>query len=203
VVPERNEHWGFHVKLHRTFAAAAAGLALAGASLAFSPASAAPTPVSLVVTGAGGLALSVPTVAPGSFVDLGTFGAGAVAAQSNSLGAITVTDTRTGILNNNWIASVSASDLVLDGDSANAAAVGKFIPAASLGYVTGTVTTPVAPTVPPVVVATLPSLALPLPVVTNVSLGANTVTWNPKLSVTILPNTVAGTYEGTVTHSIL
>jgi hypothetical protein len=186
--------------------AAAAGLTLAGASLAFSPASAVDgtSPVSLVVSASGGLAVSAPQPAVGStHIDLGSFTAGSVAAQTNSLGAVTVTDTRTGLLNNNWIGSVSASTLVLDGNAANATVPGKFIPAASLGYVTGTVSEVVAPTVPPVVVPTLATLAAPLPVVTNVSLGPNTLSWNPKLTVTILPNTLPGTYTGTVTHSIL
>ena len=194
------------MKLRRTLTAAAAGLALAGASLAFSPASAVDgsSPVSLVVTGGGGLAVSAPQPTGGaSHIDLGTFGAGAVLSETNALGTMTVTDTRTGLLNNNWIASVSASNLVLDGDPANDNVPGSFIPAASLGYVTGSVTEVVAPTVPPVVVPTLASLAVPLPVVTNVSLGANTLSWTPKLAVTILPNTQAGTYEGTVTHSVL
>jgi hypothetical protein len=209
VVPERIDHWGFHVKLRHALSAATAGLALAGASFFLSPASAVgpvtgSSPVSLVVSASGGLAVTAPQPPVGSSaIDLGTFTAGSIAAPTNSLGTITVTDTRTGILNNNWVGSVSASDLVLDGLPANATAPGKFIPAASLGYTTGSVTSVVAPTVPPVVVPTLASLAVSAPIVTNVSLGPNTLSWNPSLTVTILPNTLPGTYMGTVTHSIL
>ena len=194
------------MKLRHTLSAAAAGLALAGASLLLSPASAVSgsSPVQLTVTSGGGLAISAPQPTGGAtHIDLGSVGAGAVLAQTNNLGTVTVTDTRTGVLNNNWIASVSASNLVLNGDPANDNVVGSFIPAASIGYVTGTVNLDVAPTVPPVVVPTLPSLAVAAPVVTSVSLGANTLSWSPKLAVTVLPNTQAGVYKGTVTHSAL
>lgn len=192
------------VNIRRTAAAALAGLALAGATQ-LAPASAADTPVSLTVTATGGIALTVPAPPSGStHVNLGSVAAGSALAETpNSLGVVTVTDTRTGILSNNWVASVSASNLVLDGDPANATTVGKFIPAASLGYATGSVTEVAAPTAPPVVVPTLASLAAPLPVVTTVSLGPNTLSWNPKLVVTVLPNTLPGAYQGAVTHSIL
>ena len=190
------------MNIRRTAAAALAGLALAGATQ-LAPASAADTPVSLTVTMAGGLALSVPAPPDGSeAVDLGSVAAGSVLATApNNLGEVRVTDTRTGILNN-WVASASASALLLDGDAANATDVTKSIPAASLGYTTGTLTNVVAPSVS-AVKADLLTLAAPLPVVTTVSVGANTVAWNPKVVVTVLPTTLAGVYEGTVTHSVL
>ena len=193
------------MNIRRTAAAALAGLTLAAAGAYAAPSVAADTPVSLTVTATGGIALTVPAAPSGStHVDLGSVAAGAALAETpNSLGVVKVTDTRTGLLNNNWVASVSASDLVLGGDPENATTVGEFIPAASLGYSTGSVTEVVSPTVDPVVVPTVASLALPLPVVTNVSLGPNTLSWNPKLIVTVLPNTLPGDYKGVVTHSIL
>lgn len=190
------------MNIRRIAAAALAGLALAGASQ-LAPASAADTPVSLTVTAAGGLALSVPAPPTGSdAVDLGSVAAGSVLATApNSLGVVRVTDTRTGILNN-WIASASASALLKDGDPANATDPTKSIPAASLGYTTGSLTNVVAPSIS-ALPTSLPSLALPLPVVTTLSVGANTVSWNPRVVATVLPTTLAGVYEGTVTHSVL
>jgi len=32
--------------------------------------------------------------------------------------------------------------------------------------------------------------------------GSNTVTWNPTLTLSLLPSQVAGTYSGTISHSV-
>jgi hypothetical protein len=216
---------GISVKLRHTLTAAAAGLALAGASFLLSPASAVSiagidvaatcsgtscsgaTPVSLTVTGAGSLAISVPApTSPATAVDLGSVAAGsALTTTPNSLGQVTVTDTRTGILNNNWVVAATSSDLILSGKTAVTAGVNEKIPAASVGYSAGSFTKTVEPAVggaTPVAVAAA-SLVASVPVVTTVSLGANTISWSPNLVVTVLPTTVAGTYTGTVTHSAL
>jgi hypothetical protein len=192
------------VNLRKTVAAAGAGLAIAGAA-AVAPAHAADTtPVSLTVTTSGGLAVSVPAVASGSFVDLGSVAAGSVAATTaNPLGEIAVTDTRTGLLNNNWTMSASASNLLLNGDAAYATDATRMIPATSIGYVAGTLTQDVSQLGQVLTAVPAPALAVSVPVVTNVALGVNTTRWSPKLSVTVLPTNVAGTYKGSVTHSIL
>jgi hypothetical protein len=203
----------------RTIAAATAGLALAGAGAFLAPSSAVniastcsagggtcsgSTPVALTITGGGSLSISVPTVAsPTTHVDLGSVAAGsALATTPNALGAVTVTDTRTGILNNNWVVAAQASALILDGKTAATAAVNEQVPAAAIGYVSGTLTKTL-PALGTALGIDAPALATAVPVLTTVSLGANTVSWSPKLAVTVLPTTVAGRYTGTVTHSAL
>ena len=212
------------MNIRRFTAAAVAGLALAGAGAFAAPSTAleaggitvpvtcgaadtcsGSSPVQLTVTGGGTLAISVPAPASGStHIDLGTVAAGTLAATTGSLGEVSVTDQRTGILNNNWVVAASASDLILSGKTAGTAAVNEKIPALALGYDAGTLTKAVQPVVPAVATAlTGVTLAAPAPVVTTVSLGANTVKWSPTLVVSVLPTTVAGVYTGTVTHSAL
>jgi hypothetical protein len=209
------------VKIRRTLAAAATGLALAGAA-ALTPASAVSiggidvavqctdtaacngtTQAQLTVVGGGSLSVSVPTPAVGTRVNLGSVNAGAVAATTNALGPVTVTDTRFGILNNNWVVAASASNFVLS-TAGPTPALTETIPAASMGYAAGTLTKSVEPVLG-TVAAAVPAVthAAPVPVVTGVSTGANTVSWSPTMSVTVLPNQVPGTYNGTITHSVL
>ena len=191
------------MNVRKALVAATAGIALAGA-LASAPAQAAgETAVVLSVTTAGAIGISVPTGTTASPVDLGSVAAGATAAASGALGTVTVTDTRTGLLDNNWTASAVSSDLLLNGDAAFAADTQRMIPAASLGYTAGTLTKSVAPTVSTVTALNPVSLAVSAPVVSNVAVGANTTSWSPKLAVTVLPNVLAGAYKGTVTHSVL
>src|SRR5688572_11731763 len=145
------------VNIRRTIAAALAGLTLAAAGAFVAPSTAleaggitvpvtcgagdtcsGTTPVQLTVTGGGTLAISVPGPASGStHVNLGTFATGAAAAPSAALGAVSVVDTRTGILNNNWVVAAQASDLVLAGRTAENALVNEKVPAAALGYTVG------------------------------------------------------------------
>lgn len=213
------------VKIRRTLAAAATGLALAGAA-ALTPASAVTVPgttidvaatcspgagdtctgatqAQLTVVGGGTLAISVPTPAVGTRVNLGSVNAGSVAATTSALGAVTVTDSRFGILNNNWVVAASASNFVLSTAGATPALT-ETIPAASMGYAAGTLTKSVEPALGTVATAVPAlSLAAAVPVVTGVSTGANTVSWSPTMTVTVLPNQVPGTYNGTITHSVL
>ena len=192
------------MKIRKSLAAATVGLAIAGAAAL--PARAVdPTPVLVTVATAGSLSISVPTVSTGSFVDLGSVAAGSTAAAlDNTVGVIEISDTRTGLLNNNWVASAVASDLLLDGNAANAANPQKMIPAASLGYVAGTVTKTVTPATGSTILTPDPvTLAVAVPVATNVALGANGAKWSPKVKATVLPTVVAGAYKGTVTHSAL
>lgn len=206
------------MNLRRTLAAAATGLALAGAAAFAAPASAVSiagidvavscsgpsctgsTPAQLTVLGGGSLSISVPTPAAGSRVDLGSVNAGSALATTNALGTVTVTDGRFGVVNNNWVVAAKASDFVLS-TAGPSPAVTEKISAATVGYSAGTITAPVG-----TVATGLPaaSLVSDVPVVTSVTLGTNTVSWSPKLSLTaVLPNQVPGTYNGTITHSVL
>ena len=190
------------MNVRKALVAATAGIALAGA-VASAPAQAAgETAVVLSVTTAGTIGISVPdgSTTP---VDLGPVAAGSTAAASGALGTVTVTDTRTGLLNNNWTASAVSTNLLLDGVAANATDPQKMIPASSLGYTAGTLNTDSAATGAVVTALDPATLAASAPVVTNVALGAGTVSWAPALKVTVLPTVIAGAYKGTVTHSVL
>jgi hypothetical protein len=136
----------------------------------------------------GSLAISVPGSA-----DLGTVNAGELV-LSGSLGSVTVNDTR-GSLVAAWSASVSSTDFTTGGGSASEKvtktnlAYSAGLPTASSG--TGAFT--------PGVVA---SLAVPGVAGAWAGSGNNSVTWNPTITVTLLPGQVAGVYTGTVTHSV-
>jgi len=144
-----------------------------------------------------GLAIAVPdgSTTP---VDLGSASTGA-ASLSHPLGNVTVTDTR-GALTATWSATASSTNFITGGASANetvtkanvgywagvgtaqAGQVGAFLPA-------GTALTPVA-------------LGSTSAVGSWTGVGNNTVTWNPTVTFTLLPSQVAGTYTGTITHSV-
>ena len=214
------------VKLRKTLAAAGA-LAIAGSALAMRPASAVQvggievgvecglgattdtctggTDAQLTVTTSGSLAISVPDDTAGA-VDLGSVAAGAVAASTvNDLGTVTVSDTRTGILNNSWVVAAESTPFVLAtaADPANPATNETL---SVIGYSAGTVTKNVEPAVGGSTILTPAAadiVAASSVVVTNVAVGANEAEWNPSLLVTVPANNLAGLYEGTITHSAL
>lgn len=170
--------------------AAGAVLATAASMLVFAP-NAQATDTTLTVTAAGSLAISAPTTT----VDLGSLAAGVTAtAAPNALGTVTVADTRTGLLDNDWIASVGSTDFA-------SATTTTPIAATNVGYNPGTPTVNTGTvTVTPTPAA---SLATSAAVVTAVGLGENNVSWSPKVIFTIGDNVVASTYAGTITHSVL
>lgn len=176
--------------------AAGAVLATATSMLAFAP-SAQATETTLTVTSAGSLAISAPTTT----VDLGSLAAGVTAtAAPNALGTVTVADSRTGLLDNGWIASVSSTDFSgVHGEEP--VSTETPITAANVGYTPGTATVNDGSVVATPTAAV--SLATSAPVVTAVGLGQNNVSWSPTVSFTIGENIVAGTYTGTITHSVL
>jgi hypothetical protein len=162
----------------------------AGAVAATSPADAAPadstdTTVTFSLTG-GALKISAPAAA-----DLGTK---AITATSiaGPIGPVSVDDSR-GLAVSNWSVNVSTT-----GFTTGSGASAHTIPATSVLYEPGVVTgTGVAIGVPQ-------ALNLPTPVVTATGvLGNNSGTWKPTLTV-LLPGSgaVAGSYSGTVTHSV-
>ncbi|WP_062346815.1 hypothetical protein [Herbidospora yilanensis] len=156
------------------------------------PAQAADTTVTFTIQG-GALTISAP-----ASINLGNTASGAT--LQGTIGPVTVTDLRATLLGS-WTAHVSSTDFTTGGGTAN-----ETIPKTDAAYASGaaTSTTGVGTFVPGQL--TVP-LAAPLTgQVTAFSatalVGNNTVTWNPTLRVTIPNSAVAGTYTGTVTHSI-
>ena len=151
-----------------------AGPALAGTGTTFT------------VTG-GTIAISQ----PGS-VDLGS-SAASVTGQtvSKALGAVTVTDSRGGVVG--WTAQVVSTAFTSPGATsvpASAVSAGLALPT-----VTGiAVVTPLPAT----------NMSAPSTVETATAVvGANTASWDPTITVAVPAGAVAGTYSGTITHSLL
>lgn len=168
-------------------------LATAGSMLAI----AAPANANQGVTftlNAGSLVVSDP-----SNTSLGSVATG-TASISSSLGSVTVTDGR-GALNGTWTASVSSTDFTTGGATAN-----ETIAKANVSYWSGnsTASSGVAVRVPGqllLVNAQDMSTSRTAFSATGV-IGNNSTSWNPTLVVTIPSAAVAGTYSGTVTHSV-
>lgn len=138
---------------------------------------------------AGGLAVTAPASASLEGI---TTGGGSF---SGKLGPVTVTDNR-GAPVATWTVSVSSTDFTT-GDEPAAGVV----PASAVAYVAGvpTLTGATAAFVP----AASPSLnATPAPIGVGTAVGSNTAQWNPALTFSIPQSAVAGTYTGTITHSV-
>jgi hypothetical protein len=144
--------------------------------------------------GAGALGISVPGSADLGSGDPGT----TISAQ---LGAVTVTDARAG-LTASWTASVSSTAFTTGGATtaetiANSAVQYWSGPATATSG-TGTFTPGQAAAGNAVTLAaqrTAFSLAN--------GVGNNTAAWNPTLAINVPAAAVGGTYEGTVTHTVL
>jgi hypothetical protein len=143
---------------------------------------------------AGPLAISVPASA-----SLGTAATGS-ASLTAQLGAVTVSDTR-GALGEDWTATVSSTDF-----TTGAATSDETIGKGSVAYWSGaaTATSGVAVRVPGQLLAVnAQSLSTSRTAFSaTATVGNNSTTWNPTLVVTIPAAAVAGTYSGTVTHSV-
>lgn len=182
--------------MRKLTAAAAAAASLALAATAAAPAQADDTVATFVLTSPGTLGISVPAGTEGSPADLGSTAAGSLS-FAPSLGAVTVTDDRAALVAN-WTATATGTDFDLQTAGATPATdVNQRVAKAAITYAavpsvtTGTgVATPTAGTL-----ATGATVAY-------VGSGSNEVTWNPTLTMVLLPTQVAGTYKGTVTHSV-
>ncbi|MEA2685631.1 MAG: hypothetical protein QOE93_826 [Actinomycetota bacterium] len=180
------------MKLSTKLAAFAATTGLAVASLA-GPAHAAltgDTATTFTITG-GALAITVPPTAT-----LGSVSAGAatVAAQ---LGSVTVADTR-GALLNSWTTTVSSTTFARATGTATA---NETVAVGSIAYSAGasTASSGLGAFVP----GTLPNGTVPGIAGTHTAFAGNSsTTWDPTLTLTLLSSQVAGTYNGTVTHSV-
>ena len=168
--------------------AIAAGMLLPAFGIAL-PASAATTPVTVVVTG-GVLAITAPVAGVGLGTRSNSVGGGTL---SGPLGPVQVTDARSAAAGSGWTASVISTALT--------PAAGPTIGAALIGYTVGTITK----------VGTATYTANDPPDLTGVSAaitatgitGDNSATWVPTINVAIPGGTVAGTYTGMITHSVL
>ena len=156
------------------------------------------TPSTFSLTASSGLSIAVPdgSVTP---VNLGSASTGA-GSLSHALGNVTVTDGR-GAPTATWNAAASTTDFTTGGATAN-----ETVAKANVGYWAGVGTAQlgqVGAFVPQGTLATPVSLA---GTGANVGgwagVGNNTVTWNPTITFTLLPSQVAGTYSGTITHSV-
>jgi hypothetical protein len=173
----------------RVLGTIAAGLALS-AAIAAPPAKAADTTTTFVVTG-GALQVSAPGTASLTGINTG------VSATSGTLGSTTVTDAR-GSLLGAWTAKVSSTDF-----TTGAASADETIGKGSVTYLAGlaTATTGTGVFTPGQVLAEDLSIQRNAYTATAV-VGNNSVTWDPTLNVTIPSDVVAGTYSGTITHSV-
>ena len=170
-------------------------IALVGMATAVSPAPAAMAADTTTTFGitAGGLAVAVPAAA-----NLGSAGPGA--SVTSQLGAVTVTDDRAA-LNATWTATVSATSFTTGGATAT-----ETIANSALSYWSGPATattgtgtaTPGQPTAASAVVLSTGQTAFSW----VAGSGNNTAAWNPTLIVAVPATAVAGTYSGTVTHSV-
>jgi len=173
-------------------ATAAAATGIAFAALA-GPAGAAPgdSTTTFAITG-GSLSISVPTPSG----PIATVATGALLA-SGQLGSVAVGDTR-GALVNAWTTSVSSTSFVT-GTGTPAAA--QTVATTNIAYSSGasTSTTGLGAFVP----GTLATMAAPgTGAAWTGAAGNSTAAWNPTLNFTLLSSQVAGTYTGTVTHSV-
>ena len=163
---------------------ASAALALA----VVSPAEAATsggTGATFTLTG-GALAITVPS----GTADLGTYPASVSTLQaSGQLGNVTVDDGRGSITP--WTVTAASTDFVSPNNT---------VPKAQVAYLAGTPTN----TTGTVVVVPAASLNLTgvLPAVVGTPVGSNSATWNPTITVAFPLKAVAGTYNGTITHSV-
>lgn len=180
--------------MRKALALGTAAASLAGLVAAASPAGAADTVATFTLTGnASGLAISVPAGTAGSPVDLGSAATGALTV-GGQLGNVTVTDTR-GALVAAWTATATSTAFTTGGGSAN-----ETVPTSRIAYSSGAGTA-AAGQLGTMTPGVSPAMTAPALMVWA-GVGNNTVTFNPTLSFTLLPSQVAGTYQGTVTHSV-
>ena len=167
--------------------------ALVGAAALTSPAHAASTTTTFTLTG-GALSISAPSSASLGSVATGT------ATTSAQLGAVSVTDAR-GALLGAWTGSVSSTDFTTGGATSD-----ETIAKANVDYWSGaaTATTGVGTFTPgqatALVKQTLGSSRTAFSAAAVI--GNNTATWNPTAIVNVPAASVAGTYSGTITHSV-
>ena len=166
----------------------ATGLAVAGFAGPAQAATTGDTTATFTITG-GALNITVPATAAISTVATGA------ATASGQLGSVAVADTR-GALVNTWNTTVGSTTFVTGTATAD-----QTVAKANIAYSSGASTsTSGLGTFVPKTLATMTADGVGASW-TGLS-GNNTAAWNPTLTFTLLPSQVAGTYTGTITHSV-
>lgn len=184
----------------------AAGLGLLAVSglgaVALVPAHAS-TVANVTLTSTGSLSIAEPVGTTAAPVNLGSTTSGYSAWTSGGLGTVTVTDSRTGLLANNWTATAAATAFNYVGTPPSGATTAQTsIPVTSIVYNTGTGTAGTGGATAPVFAAVGGSLSTgSVTAGTMAAVGTNSESWNPTFTIT-LANQLAGTYQGTITHSV-
>ena len=175
------------MRTRKLLVAAGVGILTLGIALPASADSGATT-VTFVVT-PGVLAITVPAAALLTpRVNSTTSGT-----NSGALGVLTVSDLRTGSAG--WTTTVVSSTFTGTGLP--------VIPASAVSYSAGTITKVVDNVGAVYTPFSASGLATAVNAVTATSItGENVVTWNPTINVAAPGGTTAGTYIGTITHSV-
>lgn len=176
-------HEGFKARLAAVMVVAAVGLGL----MQVAPAAADTTTVTFAIA-PGGLAIDNAQTA----VDLGTATNGTLASTvTGSLGNITVSDTRD--LSVGWVASGATTDFTRTGGTETiSSALATLTQSNTVVSSTGSLTSFLGGTGP----GTLAVLG------TAVTVGRNTVTFAPTITIAAPVGTATGTYTGTFTSTI-
>ncbi|MGH2705985.1 MAG: hypothetical protein ACRDJ4_13105 [Actinomycetota bacterium] len=166
-----------------------AALSAVGLLALILPAWAADTITTFSLTG-GSLTVSAPATK-----NLGSAATGS-ASISTTLGNVTVTDAR-GLLGGSWTASVSSTNFTTGSATAN-----ETINKSNATYLSGTATTSGVATFTPGQLVAEDLSTSRTAYSAAVIVGNNSATWNPTVTVNIPAAAVAGTYTGTITHSV-
>ncbi|MDX6266798.1 MAG: hypothetical protein QOD70_1538 [Frankiales bacterium] len=146
--------------------------------------------------GPAGLAISVPVSA-----NLGSATTGS-ASLTGVLGDVTVT-TGASLGSGGWVATVSATNFTTGGGTS-----AETIPASSIGYLSGAMTSSsgvAANVCVPGQLVSATSLGSPKTAFSCTGLSlliATSLTWRPTIVVSLSPSAVAGSYSGTILHSV-
>jgi len=154
-------------------------------------------PPSTAYASAPGLSISVP-----STVSFGSFAAGARTITAH-LGTVTVTTSSTLVHDASWIATVSTTAFKTGGGTAP-----ETVAAAAVTYLSGAATAQSGLAVAACTLGQLTAVSLSSALTafscSGISLSTSTsLSWNPQVSISIGAGNVAGTYSGTITHSVV
>ena len=165
-------------------------LAVGASALVFAaPGASAATGTTATFTLSGGsLSITQPSTAA-----LGTAATGALT-LSGSLGSVSVSDGR-GLLTATWTATVASTSFTTGGGTTYETVAGSSI---AYGAGTATATSGVGAFTPGV----LTGMGTSGTAGSWTGTGNNSASWNPTITFTLSPSQVAGTYSGTITHSV-